>query len=423
METSDNLDGTTATSSSSNIVPEFNLRWDEFRRVVVDSLWTLLTEESLVDCTLACSPTEQVKVHRVVLSANSPYFRSILSSYSSHPHPIIILQDVRFSVLKLLVTFMYRGEVSVSPEEMNSLLKTADNLQIIGLSQQTCHRLVAPTSNTSSVMTATTSETMETSTVYSKKQRILDATSAVSKSDVISEPPNPAPIKSPASYDEQEQDSPLALKKEDDDWDSRSDHQQQQQKSSNENEDVQNEPLCLRYCCIYCSTNFPSQSALSRHIMLLHPTVYSALYSNPSASTTSSSAMDQPVESPPEPPPHYRSSGRPSSEEMNHSPPGPGDLEEHVSQQGGIVCKFCGKPFPEVSMLIQHLPIHTGERPFKCEFCGKAFKLRHHMKDHARVHTGERPFRCGLCGKTFSRSTILKAHEKTHFPKNSSGGV
>lgn len=84
---------------------------------------------------------------------------------------------------------------------------------------------------------------------------------------------------------------------------------------------------------------------------------------------------------------------------------------------GAVVCKFCGKSFPDVGSLISHLPAHTGDRPFKCEFCGKAFKLRHHMKDHCRVHTGERPFRCSLCGKTFSRSTILKAHEKTHYPK------
>lgn len=58
--------------------------------------------------------------------------------------------------------------------------------------------------------------------------------------------------------------------------------------------------------------------------------------------------------------------------------------------QGSVVlCKFCGKSFPDVSSLITHLPVHTGDRPFKCEFCGKAFKLRHHMKDHCRVHTGK----------------------------------
>nr|CAI5863920.1 unnamed protein product [Callosobruchus analis] len=110
---------------------------------------------------------------------------------------------------------------------------------------------------------------------------------------------------------------------------------------------------------------------------------------------------------------------------LKHEPPDPTDqppttkleLEEAAASGGVVLCKFCGKSFPDVGSLIGHLPVHTGDRPFKCEFCGKAFKLRHHMKDHCRVHTGERPFRCALCGKTFSRSTILKAHEKTHYPK------
>ncbi len=132
----------------------FNLRWDEYHRIVIDSFWSLFTEESLVDCTLVssltsvinyflyffldksnlkkmavnplvciitypntyilspytqvCSPTETVKVHRIVLSANSPYFRSLLATHTAHPHPIIILHDVRYSILKMLITFMYR---------------------------------------------------------------------------------------------------------------------------------------------------------------------------------------------------------------------------------------------------------------------------------------------------------------------------
>ncbi len=41
-------------SSSAACSPEslFNVHWDDFNRVVVDSLWTLLAEESLTDCTL-----------------------------------------------------------------------------------------------------------------------------------------------------------------------------------------------------------------------------------------------------------------------------------------------------------------------------------------------------------------------------------
>lgn len=167
------------------------------------------------------------------------------------------------------------------------------------------------------------------------------------------------------------------------------------------------------YPCMYCGTSFPHQSKLTRHILShsLETLKYRELQHHPSLSL-------------PEPLNLMESHFSARAPVMPHEPPDPTDqpptpMDFDVTGDGpGVVlCKFCGKSFPDVSSLIAHLPVHTGDRPFKCEFCGKAFKLRHHMKDHCRVHTGERPFRCALCGKTFSRSTILKAHEKTHYPK------
>ncbi|CAH2105754.1 unnamed protein product [Euphydryas editha] len=157
------------------------------------------------------------------------------------------------------------------------------------------------------------------------------------------------------------------------------------------------------YPCIHCGAAFPHQSKLTRHILTTHTLdtlkYRDALMGRPMGlpmigQFTEPTYMSMPTEE--------------SPIDLDIGPVEPGNV---------VLCKFCGKSFPDVSSLIAHLPVHTGDRPFKCEFCGKAFKLRHHMKDHCRVHTGERPFRCVLCGKTFSRSTILKAHEKTHYPK------
>lgn len=167
------------------------------------------------------------------------------------------------------------------------------------------------------------------------------------------------------------------------------------------------------YPCMYCGNSFPHQSKLTRHI--LSHSLETLKYREPHQPHASLGFMDfgRVPAAPHEPP--DPTDQPPTAMEL--------DINEAAaaavgSSSGGVVlCKFCGKSFPDVSSLITHLPVHTGDRPFKCEFCGKAFKLRHHMKDHCRVHTGERPFRCGLCGKTFSRSTILKAHEKTHYPK------
>lgn len=179
--------------------------------------------------------------------------------------------------------------------------------------------------------------------------------------------------------------------------------------------------------CMYCGASFPHQSKLTRHI--LSHSLETLKYRE---STHYLHLSNFPHDIPP--PQHFGQRTVPPIDSLEPPDGSPMDIEfaaaaaaaaaasnsisTNSSDQGSVVlCKFCGKSFPDVSSLITHLPVHTGDRPFKCEFCGKAFKLRHHMKDHCRVHTGERPFRCGMCGKTFSRSTILKAHEKTHYPK------
>ncbi|OWR52640.1 protein bric-a-brac 1-like isoform X3 [Danaus plexippus] len=156
------------------------------------------------------------------------------------------------------------------------------------------------------------------------------------------------------------------------------------------------------YPCIHCGAAFPHQSKLTRHILTTH-TLDTLKYRDAILGRPLGLPMIGQFSEP-----TYMMPTEESPLDLDIGPVEPGNV---------VLCKFCGKSFPDVSSLIAHLPVHTGDRPFKCEFCGKAFKLRHHMKDHCRVHTGERPFRCVLCGKTFSRSTILKAHEKTHYPK------
>ncbi|XP_058815253.1 longitudinals lacking protein, isoforms A/B/D/L isoform X2 [Topomyia yanbarensis] len=217
-------------------------------------------------------------------------------------------------------------------------------------------------------------------------------------------------------------------------------------------------PSSIYPICPYCGATFPHQSKLTRHILshsletlkyretahLIHPShlallqqqhhelTQQAQHQQAAAAAAAASLVQSPS-----PSQHYAPHRTgPPLDQLLEPPDGASPMELEfaaavaaqaaavasgnaaAADQGNVVlCKFCGKSFPDVSSLITHLPVHTGDRPFKCEFCGKAFKLRHHMKDHCRVHTGERPFRCGMCGKTFSRSTILKAHEKTHYPK------
>ncbi|GLV34646.1 pipsqueak [Carabus blaptoides fortunei] len=92
----------------------------------------LLQTESFVDVTLACNDLS-LKAHKVVLSACSSYFQKLLLE-NPCKHPTIIMpQDVCFSDLKFIIEFVYKGEIDVSQAELQSLLKTADQLKIKGL--------------------------------------------------------------------------------------------------------------------------------------------------------------------------------------------------------------------------------------------------------------------------------------------------
>lgn len=90
--------------------------------------------ERLVDVTLSCSDG-QIQAHKLVLAACSSYFSSLFDKLANPFHyPVIIIKDMRIKDLKLIVDFMYRGQLTISQERLTTLVRSAENLQINGLS-------------------------------------------------------------------------------------------------------------------------------------------------------------------------------------------------------------------------------------------------------------------------------------------------
>lgn len=92
------------------------------------------------------------------------------------------------------------------------------------------------------------------------------------------------------------------------------------------------------------------------------------------------------------------------------------DSTEHVCYWKE--CPRAGLAFKAKYKLINHLRVHTGEKPFPCPFpgCGKLFARSENLKIHKRTHTGERPFVCEFagCGRRFANSSDRKKHSHVH---------
>ncbi|XP_031346808.1 protein bric-a-brac 1-like isoform X1 [Photinus pyralis] len=110
---------------------QYCLRWNNHQPNFISVFSSLLNNESLVDVTLAAEG-RHLQAHKVVLSACSSYFQSLFT-INPCQHPIVILKDVKFLDLKVMVDFMYYGEVNVSQEQLPHILKTAEMLKIKGL--------------------------------------------------------------------------------------------------------------------------------------------------------------------------------------------------------------------------------------------------------------------------------------------------
>jgi len=116
-----------------NYGEKFCLRWNDFERNISSSFSELKEDKDFFDVTLACDDN-QLQAHKVILSACSPFFRSVLKK-NPHQHPLLYLKGVKYEEIHLVLNFMYHGEVNVAQDELNSFLSVAEDLQVKGLSQ------------------------------------------------------------------------------------------------------------------------------------------------------------------------------------------------------------------------------------------------------------------------------------------------
>lgn len=108
--------------------------------------------------------------HRIVLSAGSDYFRSILSGFKDSVHvPVLVINDISPEDIESMIEFLYRGQIVVTRDRVENLRRAASHLRIKGFenflrkpfsdSKSAFPRLTMSTDNHKSVKAHTTSGT------------------------------------------------------------------------------------------------------------------------------------------------------------------------------------------------------------------------------------------------------------------------
>jgi len=112
---------------------QYCLRWNSYETNILSTFEGLLDSEALSDVTLFCEG-ESFKAHRLVLAACSSHFSKLFSNSALNGQLIVILDGTRHQDLQILLQFMYRGVAYLHQDRIESVLRTAEVLQVKGLS-------------------------------------------------------------------------------------------------------------------------------------------------------------------------------------------------------------------------------------------------------------------------------------------------
>ena len=114
------------------MIEKFNLKWNNFEQTSLKTFASLRHDKHLVDVTLVANDQVRIAAHKIVLSSCSSFFSSLVTSMPTS-NPFLYLSNVTSTQLNLMLDYLYTGETEVMQADLEAFLKSAQMLQIDGL--------------------------------------------------------------------------------------------------------------------------------------------------------------------------------------------------------------------------------------------------------------------------------------------------
>ena len=113
---------------------KFNLTWHSYTDHLKEMLHDMMSSNELTDVTLVSDDKKHFKAHKVVLSACSPVFKSIIGD-SIMSNSTIYLRGIQSLEIESILQFIYLGEATLYQERKNEFLDVAKSLQVKEISK------------------------------------------------------------------------------------------------------------------------------------------------------------------------------------------------------------------------------------------------------------------------------------------------
>ena len=111
---------------------KFSLKWNDYSSNWNLSLLKLRENCAFADITLITDNKKKFSAHRILRSSCSNVFDFILKD-SDQPNPLLYLSGVNSANLGFILDYIYKGEVNLYQEQLDSFLESAEKLEIEGL--------------------------------------------------------------------------------------------------------------------------------------------------------------------------------------------------------------------------------------------------------------------------------------------------